>query len=367
MDVLNTGGKETHWFRLSDRIRSMKYNRLGNSGLIVSRLGVGTVTFGTGTVAPGFVGRMDQSHADKIVSKCLDAGITLFDTADAYSGGESERVLGRALGTRRKEAIITTKVRARIDTGVLGTGLSYRQIKLAVEGSLKRLGTDWIDIYQPHLPDPVTPLEETVRALEQLVVEGKVRYIGLSNYPAWQAARFLGIQERLAFRPLVCAQMYYSLLERELENECVPFYREAGIGVQVWSPLASGFLSGKYTRDNPRPDNGRRNSFPMPPVADLERAYGIVDELRRIAEAHGATPAQIAIAWILRRDWVATVLVGAADEAQVDENIAAIDLELTDDEARRLDAMTSPSQPFPTWYVSAFQWDPDIKAALGVD
>jgi aryl-alcohol dehydrogenase-like predicted oxidoreductase len=317
-------------------------------------------------VAPGFVGRMDQPQADRIVSKSLDAGITVFDSADAYSGGESERVLGKALGTRRKEAVITTKVRARVGSGMLDTGLSYRQIKLAVEGSLKRLGTDWIDLYQPHLPDPVTPLDETVRALEQLVLEGKVRYIGLSNYPAWQAARFLGIQERLGFRPLVCAQMYYSLLERELENECVPFYREAGIGVQVWSPLASGFLSGKYTRSNPRPDNGRRNAFPMPPVPDLERAYGIVDELRRIADAHGACPAQVAIAWILRRDWVSTVLVGAADEAQLDENLGALDLALTDDETQRLDAMSSPSQPFPTWYVNAFQWDSDIKTALGV-
>jgi aryl-alcohol dehydrogenase-like predicted oxidoreductase len=348
-------------------VHVLKYNKLGSSGIIVSRMGVGTVTFGTGTVVPGFVNRIDQQHADRIVAKTLDAGINFFDTADAYSNGESESVLGRALGSRRNEAVIATKARARIGVGVLGTGLSYRQILLAAEGSLRRLGTDWIDLYQPHLPDPVTPLEETVRALEHLVRDGKVRYIGLSNFPAWKAARFLGIQERLQYRSLVGAQMYYSLLERDLENECVPFYREANIGVQVWSPLASGFLSGKYTRENPRPEHGRRNAFPMPPLHDLERAYNIVEELRRVAAAHAATPAQVAIAWILRRDWVSTVLLGASDEEQLDQNIKAIDLQLTNDEAARLDAISKPSEPFPSWYVNSFEWDPDIKAALAGD
>ncbi len=343
----------------------MQYRKLGNSGLIVSRLALGTVTFGTGSVVPGLVNNIPQADADRIVAKALDTGINFFDTADIYSAGESETVLGHALRERRNEAIIATKTRMRMRAGILGTGLSYRNIILSVEESLKRLGTDWIDLYQPHLPDPATPIEETVRAIDQLVRDGKIRYVGLSNYPAWQAARFLGCQERLGYQPIIGAQMYYSLLERELENECVPFYRDAGIGVQIWSPLAGGFLSGKYTRENPQPKNARRNALPMPPVHDLERAYDIVDALHDIAKDHGATPAQVALAWVLTRDWVSTVLIGAANERQLDENIKAESISLSSEAVARLEVLSAPSAYFPTWYVNMFQWDHDIKEALG--
>ncbi|WP_419825994.1 aldo/keto reductase [Sphingomonas sp.] len=331
--------------------------------MVVSRLGVGTVTFGTETIVPGFVNRIDQAHADRLVGRAIDAGINFFDTADSYSYGLSEEVLGRALGKRRADVVLCTKSGLRLGPAITNTGLSARQIMLTVEASLKRLGTDWVDLFEPHLPDPATPLEETARALEALVRDGKVRYIGLSNFPVWQAARLVGIQERLGYQTVTAAQMYYSLLGRELENECVPFYREAGIGVQVWSPLASGFLSGKYTRDNPKPEGGRRNAFPIPPI-DIEKGYDIIDVLRRIAEAHDATISQVATAWILTKDWVSTVILGAADERQFEENIKAEALVLSDEAVRELDALTVPHKPFPTWYVDLFQWDQRVRDSI---
>ena len=344
----------------------MRYTTLGNSGLVVSRLGVGTVTFGTGTILPGFTNRLDQPQADRLVAKAIDAGINFFDTADSYSYGASEEVLGRALGNRRADVVICAKSGPRLGPAITNAGLSARQLMLTVEASLKRLGTDWIDLFEPHYPDPVTPLEETARALEALVQDGKVRYIGLSNFPVWQAARLVGIQERLGYQTITAAQMYYSLLGRDLENECVPFYREAGIGVQVWSPLASGFLSGKYTRDDPKPEGGRRNAFPVPPV-DLDKGYDVVDVLRRIAETHDATVAQVAMAWILTKTWVSTVIVGAADEFQFEENLKAETIVLSEDAVKELDALTVPNKPFPTWYVDQFQWDHQVRDGIGAE
>ncbi|HEY9726862.1 MAG TPA: aldo/keto reductase, partial [Chroococcales cyanobacterium] len=226
----------------------MQYTTLGHTGLVVSRLAFGAMTFGVGQLVPGITNNTDQAQADQMVNRALDAGINLFDTADAYTEGQSEIILGKALGNRRQDVVIATKVGFRLGNAITDTGLSYRHIIASAEGSLKRLGTDYIDLYQLHIPDPLTPPEETVRALDDLVRRGLVRYVGFSNFTAWKAARMLGIQERYGYARFVGAQMYYSLLGRDIEHEFVPFIEDAGIGILVWSPLASGFLTGKYTR-----------------------------------------------------------------------------------------------------------------------
>ncbi|WP_414582929.1 aldo/keto reductase [Scytonema sp. PCC 10023] len=244
----------------------MQYTTLGHTGLVVSRLAFGAMTFGEGQLVPGVINNIDQNMADQMVNRALDAGINLFDTADAYTSGQSEIMLGKALGNRRHEAIIATKVGFRTGNAITDTGLSYRHIIASAEASLKRLGTDYIDLYQIHIPDPLTPPEETVRALDDLVRRGMVRYVGFSNLPAWKAARMLAIQERHGYARFVGAQMYYSLLGRDIEHEIVPFVEDTGIGILVWSPLASGFLSGKYTRQTPVPEDARRKNFQFPPV-----------------------------------------------------------------------------------------------------
>ncbi len=326
----------------------MRYATLGGSGLVVSRLSFGAMTFGQGELVPGVINALDQGQADHMIGRCLEAGITLFDTADAYRAGESEILLGRALGARRGEVVIATKAGFRCGGGLTATGLSRRHLIAAAEASLKRLGTDWIDLYQLHIPDPLTPVEETLRALDDLVRQGKVRYAGLSNYPAWQAARMVGIQERLGFDRFVAAQMYYSLAGRDLEHEFVPFALESGLGILVWSPLAGGFLTGKYTRENPAPEGARRTRFQLPPV-DVERGYDVVALLQEIAAAHGATPAQVALAWLLDRPGIASVIIGASTPEQLDANLAAATLALTADDLERLNSATAPAPLYPGW------------------
>ncbi len=341
----------------------MQYARLGDTGLVVSRMGFGAMTFGETEMVPGVKNEVGQGLADEMVGRCLDAGITLFDTADAYVGGETERMLGQALGVRRRDVVISTKVGFRSGEALTDAGLSYRHVVMSAEESLARLGTDWIDIYQLHIPDAATPLEETLRALEDLVRAGKVRYVGLSNFPAWRTAEMRGIQAARGWAPLRAAQMYYSLLGRDLELECVPCYRAAGIGVISWSPLASGFLSGKYDRDNP-PDEGRRKTFEFPPI-DVEKGYQVVEQLKGIAGRHGATPAQVAIAWILTRDFITTVLLGARTMAQLDDNLGAAALTLSAEEVERLDELTRPGAVYPGYMVDMMGLDPLVKEKLG--
>ena len=342
----------------------MQYATLGHSGLLVSRLAFGAMTFGTGTMVPGVQNRIEQSEADRMVARALDAGVTLFDTADAYVGGESEIMLGKALRARRGDVVISTKVGFRAGSALTDTGASYRHIMRAAEASLKRLGTEWIDVYHLHKPDPLTPMEETVRALDALMRQGKVRYVGFSNFPAWQAVRMLGLQEQRGAARFVSAQMYYSLLGRDLEHECVPFYAAAGIGVMAWSPLASGFLSGKYTRRNPVPPDARRKSFEFPPI-DVERGYDVVDALSEIARARSASPAQVALAWVLTRPFVSSVLLGASRMSQLDDNLAAAELPLAGDEVARLEQLTAPKPIYPNWFVDAMAWDGAVRDALG--
>jgi aryl-alcohol dehydrogenase-like predicted oxidoreductase len=340
----------------------MQYTTLGNTGLVVSRLSFGAMTFGEGQLVPGVTNTIDQAGADQMVNRVLDAGINLFDTADAYTQGQSEIMLGKALGNRRHEVAIATKVGFRLGNALTDTGLSYRHIIAAAEGSLKRLGTDYIDLYQVHITDPITPLEETARALEDLVRRGLVRYIGFSNFPAWQAAKFVGIQERYRYTRFVAAQMYYSLVGRDLEHEFVPFVQDAGIGILVWSPLAGGFLSGKYTRESPAPEDGRRNKFQLPPV-DVERGYDVVEAVKQIAQNHEASPAQVAIAWLLTKPFISSIIIGANKLHQLEDNLGAADLKLTNAEVEQLDTLTAPPTIYPGW-MQPLGWDAKVKAAL---
>ncbi|MEH2325218.1 MAG: aldo/keto reductase [Nostoc sp.] len=340
----------------------MQYTTLGHTGLVVSRLAFGAMTFGEGQLVPGVTNNIDQSIADQMVDRALDAGINLFDTADAYTNGQSEIILGKALSDRRNQAIIATKVGFRTGNAITDTGLSYRHILASAEASLKRLDTDYIDFYQIHIPDPLTPPEETVRALDDLVQRGLVRYVGFCNLPAWKAARWLGIQERQGYARFVGAQMYYSLLGRDLEHEIVPFVEETGMGVLVWSPLAGGFLSGKYTRENPTPAGARLNEFKIPPI-NVEQGYEVVDMLKQIAQNHSATPAQVAIAWMLTKPFVSSIIIGANKIQHLDDNLGAVKLKLSAFELDQLEILTKPQPLYPGW-MQTMGWDAKVKAGL---
>jgi len=346
----------------------MKYASLGRTGLMVSRLSFGAMTFGAGTeLAAGVINNIDQKAADAIVGRALDAGINLFDSADTYGFGQSEIMLGKALGTRRKDVVIATKAGFQMGRQRLDNGLSYRHIIKSAEDALMRLGTDWIDVFQLHRHDPRTPYEESARALEQLVTQGKVRYVGLCNHQAWQMERFLGIEQRLGFRPLSVAQMYYSLLGRDLEQDCLEFFQDTGLGTLIWSPLAGGFLTGKYRSDTPVPADARRAKFQMPPV-DVELGYKVVDLLETMASPRGASIAQVALSWILAKPWVTSILVGASKISQLDDNLGALDIQLAPAEIEALDTLTKQKARYPNP-----RWLPDNmdvaaqRAAVGKD
>jgi aryl-alcohol dehydrogenase-like predicted oxidoreductase len=327
----------------------MQYNTLGKTGLVVSRMAFGAMTFGSGEGALGSIYKVDQKLADQLVGTALDAGINFFNTADAYAGGESERILGKALGARRKDAIITTKVGFRSGDALVHQGLSRHHILNALEESLARLGTDYIDVYIAHRWDPLTPLEETLEALDSAVRSGKVRYIGFSNWPAWAAANAVGLQTGLGMAPFRAAELYYSLVGRDVEHELAPLLEDAGIGMLVWSPLAGGFLTGRYTRDNPKGDGGRLSAFDILPF-DKERGYDLVDALGDIARAHGTSIAAVALAWLLTRRSVASILIGASKLSQLQDNLRAIDVQLTDEDLRIIDALTEPTAIYPNWF-----------------
>jgi aryl-alcohol dehydrogenase-like predicted oxidoreductase len=325
----------------------MKYNRFGNSGLVVSRMSFGAMNFGNYDFH-GFKSNVDKFLAKEMVARALDAGINLFDTADMYAAGQSEEILGSALGERRKDVLISTKAFFRSGEAVIHAGLSRRHIIDSCDASLKRLKTDYIDLFLLHDYDPITPFEETVRALEDLVRSGKVRYVGQSNLSAWHTEKILGIQARLGYNPLIASQVHYSLLCRDIEHEIVPQAREAGLGIMVWGPLSGGFLTGKYTRDNPDGHGGRRGTFDFPPI-DREKGYYVVDKLKKISGDHNCAPAEVAYAWVLSKPFVTTVLVGATKMSQLESNLKAEELELTGDEIRELDELTSPPIQYPKW------------------
>lgn len=325
----------------------MKYSALGNTGLYVSQLALGAMTFGEqDQFFAGFIGATGQELATKMVDMALDAGINLFDTANGYSFGQSEVMLGKALGKRRKDNLIATKVYFPFDKEPNSLGISRLAIMREVENSLKRLGTDYIDLYQVHHFDDTTPLEETMRALDDVVRQGKVRYIGLSNFAAWQIAKADGIARLLGTERFCSVQAYYSLAGRELEREIIPAALDLGLGILVWSPLAGGFLTGKYTEKGD--GEGRRKVAGQPPV-DVERGSRIVEVLREIAGAHNASLAQIALAWLLRKKGVTSVIVGARKEEQLADNLKAADMVLSDEEMTRLDEVSSIPPEYPHW------------------
>lgn len=340
----------------------MLYSRLDNTGLLVSRLAFGGMTFGAAEGPMSAVAKVDQQGANQLVAKALDAGVNFFNTADAYSGGQSEQILCEALGARRKDVIIATKAGFRTGDALIHTGLSRQHLCASVEASLRRLNTDYLDVYLLHRVDPYTPVEEVLETLNDLIRHGKVRYIGFSNWPAWLAAKAVGMQKQYGWTQFRAAEMYYSLVGRDLEHELAPMALDAGIGVIVWSPLAGGFLTGKYTRENPQGDGGRLTGFDILPF-DREHGYNLLEKLKAIANAHGASLAQVSIAWLLTRPAVTSVLVGASKLSQLEDNLRAAELTLSEEELKLLDESTKPTAIYPNWF-NATIFDQKAKAAI---
>jgi len=323
----------------------MKYRKLGDTGVFVSQLCLGAMTFGSRWEA---IGALQQNEADSLVHRSLDAGVNFFDTADVYSVGESEEILGKSLAAKRHDVMIATKVRGRMGPGANEVGLSRLHIIQAAEASLRRLGTDYIDLYQIHRSDPETDIEETLTALTDLVRSGKVRYIGCSNLPAWELMRALGVSQQRGLELFKTTQSYYALVGRELERETIPLLEDQGVGLLVWSPLAGGFLSGKFTREGETDADARRATFKFPPV-DESQGYEIIDTLRPIADAHGVSVAQISLAWLLHKDAVTSVIIGAKRLEQLEDNLASTDVRLTPEEVKQLDDVSAFRVEYPQW------------------
>jgi aryl-alcohol dehydrogenase-like predicted oxidoreductase len=341
----------------------MQYALLGNTGLTVSRLAFGAMTFTAGNKAMGAIYKVGADLAGELVGRALDAGINFFDTADGYAGGESEALLGAALKSRRDEVVIATKVGFRTGPALTRAGLSRRHILWSVDQSLKRLGTDWIDVYIAHREDPYTPLEETLAALDAVVRAGKVRYLGFSNWSAWKAAAALEIQKANGLAPFTHGQMYYSLVGRDVERDIVPMMRRYGLGLTVWSPLASGFLSGKYTRQTLSDPNNRLSGFDILPF-DKEEGFRLVERMRGIANAHDASVAQVAIAWLLARQAVTSVIIGSTKLSQLEDNLQATEVALTAAEIATLDAATALTPVYPNFFTDNIAQDRPVAEAL---
>jgi aryl-alcohol dehydrogenase-like predicted oxidoreductase len=324
----------------------MKFRTLGKSGLVVSAVSLGTMQFGTNKI-----GNLDQKATTAMVRYAIDKGINLIDTADVYSKGESETLLGNALKGIRDEIVLASKGRLPMSANVIRSGATRVNIMRGVESSLKRLQTDFLDLYQVHSWDSSTPLEETVRTLDDLVRQGKVRYIGFSNYMTWQGATAIDLQERLGLEKFITAQMYYSLVGRGLENEFLDFARYYGIGILVWSPLAGGFLSGKYPRGSSAPKGTRFAEAGAFVPIEHEQAYRVIGALYQVGKRHGASPSRVALAWLLGRPAITSVIIAARTIEHLDDNIASVDLELEPDDLSLLDKVSSAGVPYPRWMV----------------
>ena len=328
----------------------MEYRALGRSGLRVSVLTMGTMTFG-GRGGFAAVGSTGADEARRQVDQCLAAGVNLFDTADVYSGGLAEEILGQALKGRRDDVLVATKVRMSMGAGPNDAGLSRHHIVTGCEASLRRLGTDHIDLYQLHEWDGLTPLEETLEALDFLVRSGKVRYVGVSNYAGWQLMKALGTADRLGLPRFISQQIYYSLQARDAEYELIPAAVDQGLGVLVWSPLAGGLLSGKYRRDQQPPAGSRQlTDWNEPPVRDQDALYQTVDVLLSIGAERGVSAAQVALGYLLGQPAVTSLVVGAKTAEQLADNLAAADLVLTEDERDRLEKVSALPLIYPYWH-----------------
>jgi aryl-alcohol dehydrogenase-like predicted oxidoreductase len=329
----------------------MEYKTLGNTGLLVSKLCFGTMTFSGGQGFWKAIGTVDQAGAEELIKASVEAGINFFDTADVYSEGESEKTLGQALKNlkiARKDVVLATKVFGRVGQGRNDVGASRGHIMDAVEASLQRLQTDHIDLYQIHGNDIITPIEETLRALDALVQQGKVRYIGCSNWQSWKIAKALGISETKNLARFDTLQAYYSLAGRDLERDIVPLLESEKTGLLVWSPLAGGLLSGKFTRENQKPEGSRRSEFDFP-IVDKERTWKILDAMAPIAKAHNCSPARISLAWLLTKPFVTSVIIGAKRLDQLQDNLAAVDVQLTGDEIKQLEEVSALPPEYPGW------------------
>jgi aryl-alcohol dehydrogenase-like predicted oxidoreductase len=331
----------------------MRYRKFGNTGLFVSELCLGTMTFG-GVEGQmwSHIGKLEQGDAERLIGAALDAGINFIDTANVYADGRSETITGQALKNLkvpRENVVIATKVLGESGTKSTNSrGLSRYHIMGAIEASLARMQLDHVDLYQVHGFDPATPIEETLSALDALVRGGRVRYIGVSNWAAWQIMKALGISERLGLASFASLQAYYTVAGRDLEREIAPLLRSEGLGLMVWSPLAGGLLSGKYGRDTTVSKDSRRASFDFPPV-NRDRAYDLVDAMRPMAATRGVSVAQIALAWLLHQDVVTTVIIGAKRPDQLEDNIAATGVRLNGDELATLDKLSALPPEYPGW------------------
>jgi aryl-alcohol dehydrogenase-like predicted oxidoreductase len=336
----------------------VEYRQLGASGLRVSALSLGTMTFG-GRGKFAQVGGTDVKAAARQVDMVLDAGINLIDTANVYSDGLAEEILGKVLGDgRRDRVLVATKARFPMGAGANDAGLSRHHLIESCEASLRRLRVDHIDLFQVHSWDGQTPLEETARALDELVRSGKVRYIGVSNHSGWHLLKALGVQRALGVHPYVSEQIYYSLQERSVEYELIPAAIDQGLGVLVWSPLAGGLLSGKYRRGQDPPDGGRQlTDWGEPPVYDQEKLYDTVEVIVEIAQSHGVSASQVSLAWLLGRPAVTSVIIGARTDDQLADNLAAAQLALSADDRRRLDEVSAPTMIYPYWHQRATAHD----------
>ena len=329
----------------------MRHHPLGRTGLFVSELCLGTMTFGGAEGMWAKIGALQQADAERLVGQSIDAGINFIDTADVYAGGVSEQITGQALKNlkiARDDVVVATKVFGETGSGANARGLTRSHILDGVKASLKRLQLDHIDLYQVHGFDPATPIDETLRALDQLVRHGHVRYIGVSNWAAWQIAKALGISERLGLARFESLQAHYTVASRDLERELIPMLRSEGVGLMVWSPLAGGLLSGKYGREQQAEAGSRRIAFDFPPV-DKERAWDCIDVMRPIAQAHGVSVAQVALGWLLHQPQVTSVIVGAKRPDQLADNIAATSVKLSAQELQQIDQASRLPPEYPGW------------------
>ncbi len=324
----------------------MLYAKLGNTGLVVSRLTLGTMSFGAGGGNTA-IARTREADAVDLVARAIEAGVNFIDTADVYAGGECEEIVGRAIAGRRDDVVLATKAGWRTGAPLNRSGLSAAHLHWSIDASLKRLGTDHVDVYIAHRDDAHTPLEETLQALDTIVRHGKARYLGVSNWSAWKVAAALELQRANGWAPFSHVQMMYSLLGRDVEHQVLPMAAHYGLGFTAWSPLAGGFLSGKYTRDNLSDPDNRLSGFDMIPF-DKDNGFALVETMRGIADAHEASVAQIALAWLLSKPAVSSVLIGASKASQLEDNLAAVDVSLSADELATLDTATEPTPDFAT-------------------
>ncbi|WP_299517189.1 aldo/keto reductase [Mucilaginibacter sp.] len=343
----------------------MKYNFLGNTGVAVSEICFGTMTFGgSGGGIWSNIGKVQQEEVNSLMKTVVDAGINFIDTANVYSYGESETLLGQSiidLGLNRNELIIATKVRGRMSEGINNVGLSRFHIFQSVDASLKRLQLDHIDILYVHGVDPKTPVEETVRALNDIVLTGKVRYIAICNWPAWMVMKAQGIADKHGWNKFVGLQYFYSLSGRDIEREIMPVAADQNLAIMPWSPLAGGFLSGKYTRANEKAGNSRRDVFDFPPI-NKEKSYDIIDVISEIGKQHNVSTAQVALAWVRLQKGVTSTIIGAKNIDQLNDNLKSIDIELSADELKRIDEVSAMPKEYPGWMVERQSADREIKS-----